>query len=896
MLIKSKLNAPRIVKNTISRLNLFNDFDAIKLGLITAPAGYGKTNLLCEWAIQKQDNSAWFSIDKYDNTPQQFANYFIFSLAEIEGINCPATIEIVKQSNELDLISLFTLFFNETSEQHAAISIVFDDFHHITDNNILQALSFFIKHMPNNWQMLMSSRSPTQLPISNLRIKQQLFELNIEKLSFSDEESLQFFEASLSFSLPTPVVLNLNQAVSGWPTALQLVAILSKDADSFSEYAQQIAQNEHIYLWDYFDEEVFTHLSEQLQTLLLRIAPLSKINAHIINQLCETNEGAPLLAQLNEQSNLIIKLPKQDDWYACNSFLKNFLRYKSQQNNIKLLTDKEVATLWLGQHQADEAMPYVLRSADQELTISLLQQAGWALFHDGQFNQLQECFSLIKQAIWLHPELVILKAWMLQSHHQHYKVAPFIKQAEKMFSEHDLTLSPETLSELMVIKAQISINQGRISDALKQAQDTLSNLAAPTSTRTNIIAQTIIGESYHCLGKLEPAYQCFQEVILLASEQDMHQNIIWCLYQQAEILQAQSLHQKAEDHLNSAIILIKKHHLESLPLYAFPLHFRVQRAYQAGQFELANQLCEQALEVLKTYDEQWLLYTYTLQAKVALERGSSDQAKHLIDEVERLLRNQNYHSDWIASANYARLKYWRLTNDVAAIEKWLQQAPKPVSAFNHFDQCHNRNLIRAFIKLGQFDEALQVAQKNMSDAQSCELQMEVNRNLILLTSIETKLQKFSNAKLHLHQAVESSLYTGLDTCFIRESENHKPIYQELANDPSMIASVKTKLMKLLSLSGISLNEGPKNPFDSAAVIKITNHTRTPRLVKNIPLTPREWQVLGLIHSGCRNHEIANSMGVAPTTIKSHIRNVYQKLGLENRKEALQLSEQLVALI
>jgi LuxR family maltose regulon positive regulatory protein len=894
MLIKSKLSTPQTLKNSISRLHLLKDFDAIKLGLITAPAGYGKTSLLSEWA-RLQECHSWYSLDKYDNNQQQFANYFIFSLSNIEGINCPASLEMVKQKSELDLILLFTLFFNETAEQTFPIGIIFDDFHHITDNEILQALSFFIKHMPNQWQILIGSRFATQLPISSLRIKQQLFELTIEALSFDDKECLHFFETSLSFALPPSVVLNLNEAVSGWPTALQLVAILSKDVNSFCEYAIQIAKNEHIYLWDYYDEEVFTLLPKKLQTLLLRITPLSKINAQIINQLFETDDGELLLDQLSEQGNLILKLPKQDAWYACNSFLKNFLRHKNRQSNVAQLTDNEVAGLWLKQKKADEALPYVLRCADQTLTISLLQQAGWALFHDGQFNQLQNCFNLIKQSIWLHPELIILKAWMLQSHYQHYKVAPFIKQAEKMFTKHCITLSQENLSELMVIKAQISINKGNINDALQQAKETLSMQVQP-SMHSSIIAQTIIGEAYHCLGKLPLAYQFFQDVIQLAYEKNMHQNIIWCLYQQAEILQAQSLHQKAEDHLDEAVSLIKKHHLESLPLYAFPLHFRVERAYQAGQFELADQLCEQALIVIKSYDEQWLLYTYTLQAKVALERDNIEQAKHLIDEVERLLRNQNYHSDWIAAANYARLKYWRINNDIAAIEKWLQLAPRPKSAFNHFDQCHNRNLIRAYIRLGKFDDALEIAQSNMSDAQQCDLQMEINRNLILLTSIESKLQKFSNALQHLHQAVESSIYTGLDTCFIRESENLKPIYQVLVKDPSMINSVKTKLMELLSLSGISLNEGPKNPFDSAAVIKIANHTRTPRLVKNIPLTPREWQVLGLIHSGCRNHEIANTMGVAPTTIKSHIRNVYQKLGLENRKEALQLSEQLVALI
>ncbi|PKG39438.1 HTH-type transcriptional regulator MalT [Psychromonas sp. Urea-02u-13] len=896
MLIKSKLNSPRLLNNAITRLHLLQDFEGIKLALINAPAGYGKTSLMCEWAKQQeQEQTAWFSIDKFDNEAQQFANYFLFSLANLESVNCPASLEMVKQNNELDLITLFSLFFNESAESQTPISIVLDDFHHITDNSILQALSFFIKHMPNNWQILIATRYPTQLPVSNLRIKQQLFELTLQDLAFNDQESLLFFENSLSFALPSSVILDLNKHVMGWPTALQLTAILSKNKESFTDYALQISKNEHIYLWDYFDEEVFVHLPQVLQTLLLRIAPLSKINAQMINQLCETDQGDVLLTQLHKQSNLLIKLPKQANWYTCNSFFKNFLLHKSKQQNIQPLTDKDIAALWLKQQQVAEALPYVIRSADQDLIISLLQQAGWALFHDGQFNHLQGCFNLIKQVIWLHPELVILKAWMLQSHHQHYKVAPLISQAEKMFAKHKLVLSQEMLSEFMVIKAQISINQGRINDALAQAKETLLSLPNP-SARTNIVAQTIIGEAYHCLGELDLAYQYFQEVSLLANEQDMFQSIIWSLYQQAEILQAQSRHQKAEDHLQKAIGLIKKHHLESLPLYAFPLHFKVQRAYQAGQFELAEQLCEQALEVLKPQDEQWLLYTYTLQTKVALEQGKKDQATKLIEEIERLLRNQNYHTDWIASANYARLKYWRINNDMAAIEKWLQQAPRPATALNHFDQCHNRNLIRAYIKLGKFDEALHIAQANMSDAKQCSLQMETNRNLILLTSIETKLQKFSNAKLHLHQAVESSLYTGLDTCFVRESENLKPIYQELANDPSMIDSVKTKLMKLLTLSGINLNEGPNNPFDSSAVLKIINHTRTPRLVKNIPLTPREWQVLGLIHSGCRNHEIAQTMGVAPTTIKSHIRNVYQKLGLEDRKEALQLSEQLIALI
>jgi LuxR family maltose regulon positive regulatory protein len=284
------------------------------------------------------------------------------------------------------------------------------------------------------------------------------------------------------------------------------------------------------------------------------------------------------------------------------------------------------------------------------------------------------------------------------------------------------------------------------------------------------------------------------------------------------------------------------------------------------------------------------------QAKIALEKGEIKQGGELIDEIERLLRNQNYHSDWLAAANYARIKYWRIKQDIGAISHWLARAPAPEHAFNHFDQCHNRNRVRAFVQLKQLEDAQQLLQKNIKDAQQCQLQMEVNRNLILLTSVENRLNHFVAAKACLSQAVESSLFTGLNTSFVRESNNLKPVYQALAKDPSLINAVKDKLGKLLTLSGINLNEAPKNPFDENAVSKIQQHRNVPILVKNIPLTPREWQVLGLIHVGYRNHQIANTMGVAPTTIKSHIRNVYQKLGLEDRAEALQLSKQLIALL
>jgi len=894
MIIKSKLSVPAALKNGIVRERLLKEFADCRLGLICAPAGYGKSTAIADWARNKK-NLAWFTINRFDDNVSQFCNYFIHAIKQIDAISCPASIEAVKQSQFPDLINLFTLFISEIAEFNVPICIVLDDYHHIKNPAIHQGLTFFIKNMPAKWQVIVSSRTTPPLPVSGLRIKQQLFEINETDLAFTDLETDNFFAQCSTFFRDPVKQQTLRENVDGWPTALQLVSILSKDTASFNECAEQIGKSNHAYLWDYLEEEVFSPLSQKSQNLLLTIAPLNIVDADIVNQLCNIDDGQAQLELLQEQGAFIVALNNQQDWFTFHSFFKAFLLHKCKHTANLKCDHKKIARLWLERKNIEEALPHALKSQDEDLLIDLLKEAGWQLFDDGQLSSLEECFSIIKETIWDHPELVLLELWMLQSRHQGYKVVPLIKKAEVIFAEKNIVLSEQLKSEFSVIHAQIAINHGKIEEALMRAEKTLLSVES-NNTRVNIVAQAIIGEVYHCLGKLPLAYQYFQEVKKLADQQHMHQNVIWALYQQGEILHAQSSHIEAEKHVDAAISLINKYHLQKLPLYTFPLHFKAQQAYQEGDFALAERLCEQALKVVTPFGEQWRLYTYTLQAKIALEQNDIQQGGLLVEEIERLLRNQNFHSDWIAAANYARIKYWRATKDITAIERWLSSGPRPKNAFNHFDQCHNRNRARAFIQLGELQIAQDLLEKNINDAQQCQLQIEVNRNLILLTSVESRLKQFSNAKLHLSQAVESSLLTGLNTCFVRESVNLKPVYKELAKDPSLINSVKEKLAYLLSLSGISLNEPPKNPFDGPSVIKIQSHVRAPRLVKNIQLTPREWQVLGFIHSGYRNHQIAKAMGVAPTTVKSHIRNVYQKLGLEDRNEALLLTEELVALI
>ena len=366
MIIKSKLSLPAPLKNGIIRKRLLHNTPHHKLGLICAPAGYGKSTAVADWARDK-NNLAWFAIDSFDDNVNQFYNYFVHALNQLDSISCPASIEAIKQNQFPDLISLFTLLLNELSEFNMPITLVLDNYHHIKNPVIHQGIAFFIKNMPATWQVLISSRTTPPLAVSNLRIKQQLFEISETDLAFTALETDDFFSQNTTFYRDPDTLQTLCKDVDGWPIALQLVSILSKDSTSFKECVEQVSKSNHAYLWDYLEEEVFSSLSEKSQALLLTIAPLNKVDASVVNELCNINDGREQLELLQEQGAFIVAMNNQQQWFTFHSFFKAFLIHKSKDTSNFKSAHKKIAQLWLARKDIEEALPHALLSQDEQL-------------------------------------------------------------------------------------------------------------------------------------------------------------------------------------------------------------------------------------------------------------------------------------------------------------------------------------------------------------------------------------------------------------------------------------------------------------------------------------------------------------------------------------------------
>ncbi|MEZ8088054.1 LuxR C-terminal-related transcriptional regulator, partial [Vibrio sp. 1S139] len=279
----------------------------------------------------------------------------------------------------------------------------------------------------------------------------------------------------------------------------------------------------------------------------------------------------------------------------------------------------------------------------------------------------------------------------------------------------------------------------------------------------------------------------------------------------------------------------------------------------------------------------------------SLSRGEIDKASKFIDQIQHLLRQSTYHVDWTANASLSLILFWQVKGDKEAIRDWLSVAVRPESASNHFCQLQWRNIVRAHIILEQYEDAEEALTFLKSEAQRSHLITDTNRNLIVEAVLRTQINDEDSARVLLEEALHMTNQTGMVGNFLVDGGTIGHILDKLSNKPGLGDLERHRAQQIMK--DISTTQRSRSVhFDEDFVENLVNHPNIPELVRTSPLTQREWQVLGLIYSGFSNEQIAQELDVAGTTIKTHIRNLYQKLNIANRKEAISTAENLLQLM
>lgn len=325
MIIATKLHIPRPRSALVARPRLIHRLHEglnCALTVVTAPAGYGKTTLLSEWAMTMDSPVAWVSLDQGDNRSMCFWAHTIAALKQA----CPSFDEqavLRHAAEDASGDSLITALVNSVHRISQTIMLVWDDFHYIEEPSILKGIVYLLERLPSHVHLYIASRTIPPIPLSRIRAGSGLNRLDVSDLCFIPEETSEFFTLCGGMELSADEAIAVQEQTEGWAAAMRLAALsLRENADSASMIRKMTGTERDIS--DYFFEEVLSRQPETLQKFLLRTSILARMNGELCKAVTGMAESDLYLQQLEQMSLFLVPLDEQREWYRYHHLFQQF--------------------------------------------------------------------------------------------------------------------------------------------------------------------------------------------------------------------------------------------------------------------------------------------------------------------------------------------------------------------------------------------------------------------------------------------------------------------------------------------------------------------------------------------------------------------------------------------
>ncbi len=900
-LIPSKLSAPSLPAEVLSRHrydDVLSELARFKLVLVQAPAGYGKTVAVADRLANFDALNAWYVLDEDDNDPRQFGHYLLATLQQNLQLAAPSAAALGEAPTGA-LKDRINALLADLPESGEPVYLVLDNYQLIDNAEVHAAMKHFLRHVPDYILPVIISRSTPPLDIARMRLEGRLLEITQSDLAFTRDETRQYIAYRLPYEISREKSERLNRLVEGWPAALQLVAGSVRTLEEFDTCIQSLRDgNQH--LFDYFSEYLASCISEDDREFLIRTSLLSRFNLFLVTRMTGNPRARTILNHLLNSGVHIVPIDAHGMWYRYHPLLALYLQSELDINypQEKKRLHQQACDAWLELEDPIEAANHAIKSQNEEKIREILLAHGRRFYRKGQFTILQHCLGAVREeTLCADPALTLLRAWCYQGQHEVDQVEQWLYAAEDTMAGR---FEPEKWSgivaEFDAVRAQLAMSRGQVAKARALALQSLKQQPAHMRT-SRTAALSVVGESLHVQGHLEEALHEMRQTEQIARAHESHHFVIWNLCQQSETQMALGYLQQAYNTQERALVYIEDNQLKSLPIVEFLYRIRSQLMWEWHHLEAAEEYALKGIEVQENQGEQWMIQNYALLAKVAQEKGKQKLCAEYVHKIQKTLTANEFHMDWIANAHAAMLTYWNAVDDKESIQRWYASAPKIdyAQATNHFMQCAARNRARALLALSEFKDAQRVLEQLQLQTAAHKLRLDQNRNYIHLSEAHWQQGHRREALNHMEQALKLASTTGVLGSFLRIGKVLIVIMKSLLAERELGELEKQRANRLIQLAQQrrDFSRAIRITLDMAIIQDIIDRPDVPELIRTSPLTRREWQVLSLIHAGLSNEQIAEHLKVAPTTIKTHIRSLYQKQNIANRSEAIELARSLL---
>jgi LuxR family transcriptional regulator, maltose regulon positive regulatory protein len=900
-------------------LQLLHKGLAYRVILVTAPAGFGKTTLLSSWIQSLPEGkpyAAWVSLDaEVDNLPR-FWTYVLTALDhQLPGRFRELLLSLQEQPDQ-SVERIVTSVINTLLHTQEELALILDDYYQLTDQAVQTSLSMFIDHLPPHFHLILATRPDPQLSLSRLRGRGYLYEIRTDELRCTQEEVMAFLKSVMGIELSEDDIQKVMTRTEGWLAGLQLFGLSLQRSKNPQKLIDQLSGSQR-YIFDYLIDEVLGQQDPAIQAFLLQTSILDRLNPSLCDAVMQRSDSQSMLRQMEQANLFITSLDSKRQWYRYHRLFAEALLYRLENTQLELVAVlHRRASRWYAEHNfLITAIQHAFSAHEWDWASQLIARLPLSVLWRTEDTEDQELFLLRHWLKDLPDEIVYEQPYLcLTLARTAYQVTPSAKiddwldaaeailrkELDQLQNEENGTPSDreqqqkqtQLLGEVLAYRAFIQSFREDGQRALPLCEQALA-LIAPDDlvTRAHIACARLLAYYTSSANDAETALHVGQQSVQFALNADKlnlasHYLGITALYtlgtgQLREVARLAQRGMQIGTRADGSFF----------PSRGMPMAMYAEVLREWNLLDAALKVALQAIHLLQKIEAYVpLRFTYALLLRIFLSRGELDEAEKALQQLDDLGKNSNSHAalhTHSLTATIDQVRFWLAEGNLDHAVRWareLEQALQFTTAFAH--ERAEVAVARILLAQQQPARALEKLEPLLSRATAAKRWGHVLGIWLLQAQAYHMLGEEQRALDVLALAV----HQGEPENYVRSFADEGPIMADLLTSLRDQQGPTPYLDTLLD----AFPAQRKTDYQFAA-----RSSETPVPIKPEPklrrtrsqplsddLSEREREVLQKLVQGASNQDIATMLTISIETVKRHMTNIFLKLGVKNRVQAV----------